>query len=1166
MDTLAIFTYVGLVARRMWAKRGLLFGSFLGATLVVALLAIVPLYESSIAAVDLLFTFRQAPAVSVDLLAVRPTESYSPAVAAEAREAMAAGLEVVDPWYVTAEERTLTRELVVIPPATPDWLAAAASWRASALDWLAEVADAQGVDAASLGAPTEARDVLTGVGGLPVMPPPTYPQPPQEALQTRIITAPSIVDEVELIAGDWPVGTGAAEEPPVLRVVIGEDLARLGALDVGDQTILRPFISPPDHFELVEVAGVFRARDPGGPLWAGSAPSRLTVLPAETFDGWLTAFPADWRQDPWLRPTRGLDALQATQSWYVPLQRDVVELANVAGLRDAVRNLSAALGQVSGISVSTALPQLVETFDVRTTVFAGPILAMLALVVAGALYFLVYMASLTLEREGPELALLRTRGASGWQTVGIHLLQSALLAVGAAVVGPIVARLLVSVTGRIPPMSELTGGEALDVTQVRSLWPWVLGGVAITFASMGLAILPFARKSVLELRLIAARPTRVSVWQRYYLDVFLVVIAAILLFELRQRGLSDPGTGTGLDPFAIASPALFLFAGALVLLRALPWVLRLLGWLLARVRGLAGALPGWHLGRNPVPYGRLALLVWLTTGFGAFALTYAQTLERSYDDRAAFAAGSDVRIGAPQAGFLDAPPGAEAAAVLRTRAGPRLTSRLVELLAVRPDDFAAVTAWRGDFGADDPAELFATLRPDERAPDWGVELPPGTTALRLDALAVPPEDLEVGGDDVPLQLVVRAADAKGRLWTFASGPVGADAWGVVEVPIDPAAALNEGPPEFPGPLVVQALWAERRVSGSEPVLRGERLLWDDLRAVTPNGEVEIGAAVADELVPNNGLVVEEVPGDFAGDGARAREGTVTSWFLPSRNQIGAVPFLARPPEPLRILLDSEANAVAVLSEGGETLLGIEAAQVPAVRVGPLLGPIPTATNPATEGVMIADLDGVLQWLNATPRWALRGGLGRMFDPEELWVRTGDPDAAVRQLLAGLDDEPDEVVTATAVAADFSSRPVQVGLVAILFVGAFTGVVLALAGVTGYVLLAVRRRTREMGVLRALGFGRRGVAATFALEQLVVLVLGAVIGVAAGVGLMRLLVPFLQLGESAEALVPSVVLVLEPGVLAAYLGVVTLLVVASVLWSTRSVSARRLSEVLREVER
>jgi hypothetical protein len=38
------------------------------------------------------------------------------------------------------------------------------------------------------------------------------------------------------------------------------------------------------------------------------------------------------------------------------------------------------------------------------------------------------------------------------------------------------------------------------------------------------------------------------------------------------------------------------------------------------------------------------------------------------------------------------------------------------------------------------------------------------------------------------------------------------------------------------------------------------------------------------------------------------------------------------------------------------------------------------------------------------------------------------------------------------------------------------------------------------------------------------------------------------------------------VLLAYIGVVSILLVFSVIWATRKVSARRMSEVLREVER
>jgi putative ABC transport system permease protein len=164
------------------------------------------------------------------------------------------------------------------------------------------------------------------------------------------------------------------------------------------------------------------------------------------------------------------------------------------------------------------------------------------------------------------------------------------------------------------------------------------------------------------------------------------------------------------------------------------------------------------------------------------------------------------------------------------------------------------------------------------------------------------------------------------------------------------------------------------------------------------------------------------------------------------------------------------------------------------------------------------------------------------------------------------DVPETVITIGGAEAAFSSRPVQVGLVAILFVGVATGVVLALAGVTGYVLLAVSRRAREMGVLRALGFDRSAVGITFALEQFVVIGLGAAIGVVGGIFLVAIMLPFLQLGETADLIVPSILISVPRLQLGIYVAVVSFMLIVSVLWATRRVSARRMSEVLREVDR
>jgi ABC-type antimicrobial peptide transport system permease subunit len=184
----------------------------------------------------------------------------------------------------------------------------------------------------------------------------------------------------------------------------------------------------------------------------------------------------------------------------------------------------------------------------------------------------------------------------------------------------------------------------------------------------------------------------------------------------------------------------------------------------------------------------------------------------------------------------------------------------------------------------------------------------------------------------------------------------------------------------------------------------------------------------------------------------------------------------------------------------------------------------------------------------------------------MWAATSDPDGVVRSVSAQMPDTPEQVWTIGGAEAAFSSRPVQVGLVAILFVGAATGVVLALAGVTGYVMLAVSRRAKEMGVLRALGFERSNVGVTFALEQFVVIGLGAAIGVIGGILLVMIMLPFFQLGETTDVIVPSILLSIPMWQLVAYVTIVTVLLIVSVLWATRRVSVRRMSEVLREVDR
>jgi len=437
------------------------------------------------------------------------------------------------------------------------------------------------------------------------------------------------------------------------------------------------------------------------------------------------------------------------------------------------------------------------------------------------------------------------------------------VAAGAAVVAPFVARFLVGVTGRIPPLSDLTGGEPLSVTQVSPVTGWLLAGAAITFLAMGVAIVPFARRGVLELRSLATRPGTKSVWQRYNLDLFAIALSLVVLFQLSQRGFVNmSGEEATLDPLAIMFPALLLFSGALIPLRLFPQLLRFVGSLMTRSRSLSLALPGWHLSRNPIPYGRLALLVWLTTGLGAFALTYAATLEQSFVDRAAYAAGADVRIVADQAGYLDVPDGAIGAAVLRTDGAPRLSGRRAEVLAIRPEAFSQVVTWRPDFGADDPADVFMLLRPDGTAPDVGVELPQGATTLQLDAVVVPPSLAEKAGSlvaEADYRVLVKVIDGKSRLWTMVSDTeITPEGWTTVS--IDLTTGENDFPTPPEAPLSLHSLWLESSAVVGLAV-GDDSILMTDALAFSAGGAEPLDLS---EMTAINDLVIRgNVPGDTA---------------------------------------------------------------------------------------------------------------------------------------------------------------------------------------------------------------------------------------------------------------------------------------------------------------
>lgn len=118
--------------------------------------------------------------------------------------------------------------------------------------------------------------------------------------------------------------------------------------------------------------------------------------------------------------------------------------------------------------------------------------------------------------------------------------------------------------------------------------------------------------------------------------------------------------------------------------------------------------------------------------------------------------------------------------------------------------------------------------------------------------------------------------------------------------------------------------------------------------------------------------------------------------------------------------------------------------------------------------------------------------------------------AVSNVITEIDDVYGQTVRATSVSSLLSSiQSVTSGTTTLLEAVAATSVLVAFIGIMTTMLTSVIERTKEIGILKALGTSSRGIMLTFIAEALVVGLAGGIAGAAAGVGLSYLIINLLS---------------------------------------------------------
>ncbi len=587
LKTIAILQ---VTLKRLWSQLGMTIATTFGLTIAVALLAIVPLYADAV-------NFRiLEEELANDVTNNRPPFAYM--------------YSYTGAWYGPVESAD-------IEPVT-DYL-------------FGEAADI-------LNLPQEraVRHVKTPTFKLFALDAASYAN--DESLGfINFASTTDIENQIQLIEGEFPTSTAQLGE--VIDVIITQDYADLVGWQVGEEYLAIDLEDDSDQTSFtIRVSGIWVPADREGPFWF--------YLPA-TFDTLFVVNEATFQSA--IEPALVNEIELAL--WYLVLDGSRVGTEQVDelifGAAQIDQRIDILLPKTSEFLSPTdalriyrqsvsELAILLYTFDV------APIWLVLS--------FVVLVVGLSVSQQKNEIAVMRSRGSTPAQVLGMAALEGVILGSVAFVFGIILAVGLTQIVGRSRSFLDFSGSDAVRMVVTRQAIFTGLIAIGLALVARILPAISASRHTIITFKQEQARSLARPWWQRVWLDLILLLVVIYGFYLLQQQGsiglVSDGSTAA--DPFQnpllLLLPALAIFALTLLFLRILPWLMTGLGRLLNRTQSVGLLQAVRYLARTPHHYQPPLSLLVLTIGLAVFTASLARTVDLQLYDQKFYEIGADISM------------------------------------------------------------------------------------------------------------------------------------------------------------------------------------------------------------------------------------------------------------------------------------------------------------------------------------------------------------------------------------------------------------------------------------------------------------------------------------------------------------------------------------------
>ncbi|MCA9949375.1 MAG: FtsX-like permease family protein [Anaerolineales bacterium] len=451
-------------------------------------------------------------------------------------------------------------------------------------------------------------------------------------------TASDFAANIELVNGRFPQSNSDLNSP--INVLVSENVANEAGFQVGDTFIAYDFVNTDNSTlsqQLVTISGIWRPLDTRSDYWfiAATALDDSLIVAENTFIDQLAP----------VIPNSIDRAL-----WYFVMDGRNVNTTDVdrllAGSRRVARQVDTLLPNTRDVvSPTDALVQYrtaTQQLQLLLAAFNVPIITLV-------LAFIILIVGLAVDQRSNEIAIMRSRGSTPWQMVGLATVEGVILGLFAFTLGIILALLLTQLMGKTRSFLDFSAAYPLRVALTKPALRAGLLAIGLAVIAQVLPTLAASRNTIITYKQDQARALKKPFWQRMWLDVILLGITLYGIYLLNQQGsLFSLGEAAQNDlfqnPLLFLLPALAAFSFALLFLRLFPWLMALFSWLLSKTDSVGLLLASRELARTPRAYAMPLILLIITVSLAVFTASLAFTLDLQLIDEARYQIGADVNL------------------------------------------------------------------------------------------------------------------------------------------------------------------------------------------------------------------------------------------------------------------------------------------------------------------------------------------------------------------------------------------------------------------------------------------------------------------------------------------------------------------------------------------